>query len=129
MAHRGAQHVAKRLESLRLESRGIETCEAPILAGGVEHVGWGPDREMPRNRRLLIPGIEAIGLHPDRDIEIEADLHAQPLCEIPARSQLLVRDPLHEFNEFDRLGVRTCAKLRASCIVRLSPMFRPFPPW
>ena len=112
----------------QLEPGGIEAGKAPGLAGGVERIGRRADAEMARDRDLLVPGIEAVGLHADRDVEIEPDLHAELLRQIGGRAQLPVGGPLHEFDELDFGGVRALAQGGASGIVRLPPLFRPFPP-
>ena len=65
---------------------------------------------------------------PDRDVEIEPDLHAELLRQIGGGLQLPVGSPLHEFDELDLVGVRALAQGGASGIVRLPPLFRPFPP-
>ena len=44
MAHRGAQHLAIRLERLHFEAGGVEAGEAPVLAGGVERIRRRADR-------------------------------------------------------------------------------------
>src|SRR6185437_11137096 len=65
----------------------------------------------------------------DGDIEIEPDLHAEPLRELFAGAQLPVGDPLHELDERDLILVGSCQKLGAFLDVRLPPLLRPFPPW
>ena len=112
----------------KLEPNGIEPGEAPGLAGGVERIGRRADAEMAGDRNLLVPGIEAVGLHADGDVEIEPDLHAELLRQIGGSPQLPVGGPLHEFDEFDFIGVRALAKRSASGLVRLPPLLRPFPP-
>src|SRR3954471_16758021 len=129
VAHRGAQHVAVWCKGLTLETDGIESGKAPGLACGVERIGRRADAEMAGDRNLLVPGVEAVGLYADRDVEIEPDLHAELLCEIGGGPQLPVGGPLHEFDEFDFGGVRAVAQGSALGIVRLPPLFRPFPPW
>ena len=112
----------------KLEPNGIEPGKAPGLAGGVERIGRRADAEMAGDRNLLVPGVEAVGLHADRDVEIEPDLHAELLRQIGGGPQLPVGGPLHEFDELDFVGVRALAQGSASGIVRLPPLFRPFPP-
>ena len=70
------------------------------------------DGQMARDRRLLVPGVEPAGLHADGDIEIEPDLHAELAGAIPARPQLPVGDPLHEFDEFDLGAIGALAQTR-----------------
>ena len=95
---------------------------------GVQRVRRRADGEMAGNRGLLVPGIEPVGLHADGDIEIEADLHAEPGCEIPASPQLPVGRPLHEFDEFDLGRIGALAQFGAFGLIGLPPWFRPFPP-
>ena len=111
IAHRGPQHLPKRLEGFDFETGGVEAGKAPVLARGVERIRRRADREMAGNRDLLVPGIEPVGLHADGDVEIETDLHAELGREIAAGLQLPVGGPLHEFDEFDLGGIRA---LRAS---------------
>ena len=96
-----------------------------VLSGS----GGAPTPSCARNRDLLVPGVEAVGLHADGDVEIEADLHAEPVRELLAGAQLAVGDPLHELDEFDLAPVGAGAELRALRLVRLPPFLRPFPPW
>ena len=128
MAHRGAQHVAVRLERLDLEPGGVEAGKAPVLAGGIERVGRRADAEMARDRRLLVPGVEAVGLHADRDVEIEPDLHAELVRQFGGGTELPVGGPLHEFDERDFGGLGSLCARPAHGVVRLPPFFRPFPP-
>src|SRR5689334_11040229 len=128
VAHRGAQHVAVWRKGRKLEPNGIEAGEAPGLAGGVERIGRRTDAEMAGYRYLLVPGIEAVGLHTDRDVEIEPDLHAEPLGELLAGAKLPVGDPLHELDEGDLALVGAREQLGAFLDVRPPPFFRPFPP-
>ena len=128
MAHRGLQHLAERFEGSHLKARGIEARKPPVLARGVERIGRRADAEMARDRFLLVPGIKAVGLHADRDVEIEPDLHTEPVGERTAGSQLPVGIPLREFDEFDLGRIRARAQPRAFGIIRLPPFFRPFPP-
>ncbi len=128
IAHRRPQHFPIRPEGLDFKTGGVEAGEAPILTGGIKCIRWRAHREMAGNRDLLVPGIEPVGLHADRQIEVETDLHAQPGGEIPASLQLLIGRPLHEFDELDLDRIRARVKGRASGIVRLLPLRRPFPP-
>ena len=83
---------------------------------------------MARDRRLLVPGIEAVGLHADGDVEIEPDLHAELSApDRPARPQLPVGGPLHEFDELDFVGVRALAQGGAFGVVRLPPLLPAIP--
>ena len=128
VAHRGPQHLAKRLEGLHGESGRIESGKAPVLAERVQRVRRRADGEMAGDRRLLVPGVESVGLHADGDVEIETDLHAEVMRELLARSQLLVGDPLHEFDELDLALVGACAQFGAFVVIRPPPFLRPFPP-
>ena len=93
-----------------LQPGGVEAGKAPALAGGVERIGRRADAEMARDRGLFVPGVEAVGLHADGDIEIEPDLHAEPVGAIPGRRQLPVGGPLHELDELDLGRIsRPCA--------------------
>ena len=90
VAHRGAQHLAIRLERLQFEAGGIEPGKAPVLPRGIERVRRRTNRKMAGNRRLLLPRVEAVGLHADGDVEIKPDLHSEPDGKVPARLQLPV---------------------------------------
>ena len=118
MAHRGAQHLAIRLERADFETGGVEAGQPPILAGGIERVGRCADAELARDRGLLVPGIEAVGLHADGDVEIEPDLHAEPVRVRLAGGKLPVGVPLHEFDERDFGGVGPFAEAGAPAVVR-----------
>ena len=95
------------------ETGGVEAGQPPILAGGIERVGRRADAEMARDRGLLVPGIEAVGLHADGDVEIEPDLHAEPVRVRLAGGKLPVGVPLHEFDERDFGGVGPFAQAGA----------------
>ena len=62
----------------------IEAGQTPVLAGEVERIGRRTDRQVTRDRDLLVPGVEAAGLHANRDVEIKSDLQAEPGCLIAA---------------------------------------------
>src|SRR6201999_3355525 len=86
------------------------------------------DREMTRDRLLLVPGIETVGLHADRDIEIESDLHAALVGKRLACGELPVGRPLHELDEFDLAPIGAAAKPGEILLIRLAPFGRPLPP-
>ena len=128
VAHRRPKHLPIRLERLDFQAGGIESREAPVLAGCVQRVRRRADGKMTRNRGLLVPGIEPVGLHTDGHIEIETDFHAKPRRKIAARPQAAGRGPLHEFNEFDFSRIGALTQFGAFGCIRLPPRFGPFPP-
>ena len=84
---------------------GVEAGKAPVLAGGLADRAARRRRDA-RDRALLVPGIEAVGLHADGNVEIEADLHAEPMRVRLAGGKLPVGIPLHKLDErdFGRVG-------------------------
>ena len=81
----------------RLEADRIDAGEAPLLAGGVEHVGRRADLDRRQDRILLAPGVEAVAAHADRDVEIEPDRQAALARRARgSASSCWSRDPLHE---------------------------------
>ena len=122
MAHRGAQHFAKRREGLLLQTGRIETGKAPVLAGGVERIGRRPDAELARDRHLLVPGIETVGLHADGDVEIEPDLHAELVARDPWHAANC-RSAVHCTNSTNSISAASAplAQSGASGVIRLPP--------
>ena len=73
------------------EAGCVEAGQAPVLAGEIKRIGRCANRQMTRDRNLLVPGIEAARLHADRNVQIEPDLHAE--IGAPGRGSRAIAGP------------------------------------
>src|SRR5581483_1476069 len=71
-------------------------------------------------------GVEAVGRNADGDIEIKPDRQGVPARAVAATGELLVRGPLHEFEEAEI--ARMLAQLLQRGVVGNAPFLRPLPP-
>ena len=110
------------------EAGRIEAGKAPVLAGGVERIRRRADAEMAGDRDLLVPGVEPVGLHADGDVEIEPDLHAEPVREILAATAAAGRRSIARIRRTRPRPRRgPWRKLRAGGLVGLPPLLPAIP--
>src|SRR5258708_31975688 len=126
--HRRPQQLPEWLASGRGQAHRIYPGKSPALTARVELVRWRADFQRAQDQVLIVPGIESVRTHADRKIEIETDRQCGALRLVPAGSELLVRDPLDEFEISQFRGMR---RLQALQHLRAggAPLRRPFPPW
>ena len=125
--HRRAQQLAERFAVGRDQRGGIDARQSPALPLGVERVRWRADLDARQVDVLVAPGVEAVRTHADRHVEIEPDRQSGVLREVAAGGQLLVGDPLQEFDEGKLLRIG-CAQCGEPLRRRLPPFERPLPP-
>ena len=104
----------------------IETGQAPILPDRIDEVGRRTDREPGRIEVWLLQA-SILRPHADRDIQVEPEGEPEPAGSLAAAGKLLIGEPLHEFEESNRIAI-DLAKLSKLFIGRISPRLGPFPP-
>src|SRR6266853_6029838 len=126
--HRRPQQLAKWLATGRDEAHGIYPGKPPALTARVELVRRRAYFQRGEDQDLIVPGIESVRTHADRKIEIETDRQCGALRLVPAGGELLVRDPLDEFEKG-----QFCSMHRLQALQHLragrARLRRPFPPW
>ena len=75
----------------------------------------------------LESGVEPVRAHPHRDVEIEPQRQVEPSRQVAAGPELLVGDPLDEFEIGEPVGFRQSEAIERTR-VRPAPFRRPSPP-
>ena len=128
--HGGAQHFAeRRAVGLRSSAAGLMPARPQRWPCVLSWSGGAPISSAGRIEVLLAPGIEAVRPDADREIEIEPDRQAGATGLVPAGRELLIGDPLDEFEVAELRRHRVARRRVKSRRVGLAPFSRPFPPW
>src|SRR5215467_14311920 len=118
MAHRRRQQFAQRRKVTGNEAVRIISRQAPILAGGVQHVRRRADRYVPQQAPLLGPAVRSGGVDADGEVDVKTDGAAALTSDRLTRRKLTISHPLNVLMKADLIGPLPPAgvELRSQCL-------------